>query len=116
MALTDSERLRQLLGERIPPGRTAEDTMFSEEEIEEFLARGSVNETNPIEAAAYYGWQSKAAELSNYVNVIEGNSSREMGELHRQALRMVTQYAGFVPAPGRGKAVVGYIRRPGVNS
>lgn len=115
MALTDSERLRQLLGERIPPGKTAEDTMFSEEEIEEFLVKGS-EMTNPIEAAAYYGWQSKAAELSNYVNVIEGNSSREMGELHRQALRMVAQYAGFVPAPGRGKAVVGRIRRPGVNA
>lgn len=115
MALTDSEKLRQLLGERIPPGRTAEDTMFSEEEIEEFLAEGSTM-PRPIEAAAYYGWQSKAAELSNYVNVIEGNSSREMGELHRQALRMVTQYAGFVPAPGRGKAVVGRIRRPGVNT
>lgn len=112
MALTDSERLRQLLGERIPPGRTAEDTMFSEEEIEAFLDKGA----GVIEAAAYYGWQAKAAELSNYVNVIEGNSSREMGELHRQALRMVTQYAGFVPAPGRGKAVVGRIRRPGVNA
>lgn len=115
MALTDSDRLRQLLGERIPPGKTPEDTMFSEEEIEEFLLKGS-DMPNPIEAAAYYGWQSKAAELSNYVNVIEGNSSREMGELHRQALRMVTQYAGFVPAPGRGKAVVGRIRRPGVNA
>ena len=112
MALTDAERLRQLLGERIPAGMTAEDTMFSDEEIEAFLAQGA----GVVEAAAYYGWQSKAAELSNYVNVIEGNSSREMGELHRQALRMVAQYAGFVPAPGRGKAVVGRIRRPGVNA
>lgn len=115
MALTDAERLRQLLGERIPPGGVATDTMFTEEEIDEFLAQGS-SMPNPIEAAAYYGWQSKAAETANYVNVIEGNSSREMGELHRQALRMVAQYAGFVPAPGRGKAVVGRIRRPGVNS
>lgn len=115
MALTSHAQLRLLLGERIPEGKTGFDTMFSDEEIDEFLAKGA-GMPSPIEAAAYYGWQAKAAELSNYVNVIEGNSSREMGELHRQALRMVQQFAGFVPAPGRGKAVVGRIRRPGVNA
>lgn len=111
MALTENEKLRQLLGERIPSDGAADDTMFSDEEIEDFLVRGH----RVLEAAAYHGWEAKAAELANYTNVIEGNSSREMAELHRHALRMMDRYAGYVVTPSRGRARIGRIVRPGVN-
>ena len=110
MALTSSERLRQLLGEVILPDLTDEDTMFSEEEIADFLSRGN----GDVEAAAFYGWQAKMAQLANLVNVTEGNASREMGELHKNAKRMVDQYAGYATTSGRGRARVGRIRRRGV--
>lgn len=106
---TDHERLRLLLGEPIPPGGVATDTMFTEEEVQALLDQANGH----VEQAAYYGWQAKMAQFANLVNVIEGNSSREMGELHRNASRMVTQYAGFAPTPGRGRARIGRISRPG---
>lgn len=111
MALTSQGHLRLLLGERIPEGKTGFDTMFSDDEIQHFLDQGN----GQIEAAAWYGWVAKAAELANYTNVIEGNSSREMAELHRQALRMIDRYAGYVATTSRGRARVGRIVRPGVN-
>lgn len=111
MALTAQEELRQLLGERIPVDGAAEDTMFSEEEIDNFLTKGH----GVLYAAAFHGWTAKASELANYTNVIEGNSSREMAELHRQALRMVDRFAAYVPTPSRGRARIGRISRPGVN-
>lgn len=107
--------LRRLLGERIPEGGEDFDTMFFDDEIEQFLEKGA-SLPHPVEAAAYYGWKSKAGELANLTNVIEGNSSREMAELHAQALRMMREYMGFVPTPGRGMAIVSKIRRPGVTS
>jgi hypothetical protein len=106
---TDQENLRLLLGEPIPPGGVAAETMFSEEEIESFLSKANGH----VEQAAYYGWQAKMAQYANLVNVIEGNSSREMGELHKGAKRMVDLYAGFAPTPGRGRARIGRISRPG---
>lgn len=111
MVLTPQSQLRLLLGERIPEGGTGFDTMFSDDEIDHFLEQGS----GVVKAAAYHGWVAKAAELANYTNVIEGNSSREMAELHRQALRMIDRYAGYVSTPSRGRARIGRIVRPGVN-
>lgn len=107
MALTDEDRLRQLIGEVVQPGKLPEDTMFSEEQIEDFLAQGQ----GFLQRAAYHGWVAKMGELANLVNVNEGNASREMGELHKNAKRMVDYYAGFVDAPSRGRARIGKIRR-----
>lgn len=107
MSLTNDERLRQLLGEVIPPDGTSDDTMFSEEEITDFLDRAYAD----VDAAAYYGWQAKMSQLANLVNVTEGNASREMGELHKNAKRMVDQFAGHAPTSGRGRARIGSISR-----
>ena|SRR5687767_14243107 len=111
MAVTAAEHLRMLLGERIPADGVDTDTMFSEEEIQLFLLEGH----GSVKAAAYHGWVAKAAELANLANVIEGNSSREMSELHRQALRMVDRFSGHASTPSRGRARIGRIVRPGVN-
>jgi hypothetical protein len=111
MAISAEEHLRMLLGERIPADGADADTMFSDEEIELFLVEGH----GSVKAAAYHGWVAKAAELANLTNVIEGNSSREMAELHRQALRMIDRYSGYASTPSRGRARIGRIVRPGVN-
>lgn len=107
MNRTDSERVRALIGEPIPAGGSAADTMFSAEEIEDFLEEGF----SDVNAAAYYGWREKAANYANMVNVNEGNAAREMSDLHRQALRMMDRYVGYVETPSRGRARMGNIVR-----
>lgn len=104
---TDSERVRSLLGEAIPASGTDADTMFSDDEIEDFLEEGFQD----VNAAAYFGWREKAANYSNMVNVNEGNAAREMSDLHRQALRMMAIYVGYVETPSRGRARMGNIVR-----
>jgi hypothetical protein len=104
---TQSERVRALVGESIPIGGSSADTMFSDEEIEDFLEEGGSDPN----AAAYYGWMEKAANYANLVNVNEGNAAREMSDLHRQAIRMADRYVGYVPTPSRGRARMGKIVR-----
>ena len=107
MNRTLSERVRALIGESIPVGGSSADTMFSDEEIEDFLEEAG-QETN---AAAYHGWMEKAANYANLVNVNEGNAAREMSDLHRQAIRMADRYVGYVTTPSRGRARMGKIVR-----
>lgn len=107
MNRTDAEQVRGLLGEAIPSGGSAADTMFSDEEIDDFLEKGF----QEVEAAAYYGWREKAANYANLVTTNEGNAARELSDLHRQALRMMDRYVGYVPTPSRGRARLGKIVR-----
>jgi len=107
MNRTDAERLRGLLGEVIPEGGDAEDTMFSDEEIEDFLELGF----GDVRAAAYHGWLEKMANYANLVTVNEGNAARELTELHRNASRMVREFEGYVSTQGRGRARIGNIKR-----
>lgn len=107
MNRTTAQQVRALIGESIPSSGTAADTMFTDNEIDDFLELGF----NDVRAAAHYGWLEKAANYANLVNVNEGNAARELGELHRQALRMAERYAGYVPTPGRGRARIGQLRR-----
>lgn len=100
-------RVRALIGESIPVGSTAADTMFTDEEIYDFLEEGH----DDPKAAAYYGWMEKAANFANMVNVNEGNAAREMSDLHRQAMRMADRYVGYVETPSRGRARMGRIVR-----
>lgn len=107
MNRTSAQRLRALIGESIPAGKTDADTMFSEAEVADLLeeAFGDVN------GAAYYGWREKAANYARLVNVNEGNAARELSDLHRQALRMMDRYVGYVETPSRGRARMGRIVR-----
>lgn len=104
---TAAEQVRTKIGERIPTGGKDSDTMFSNQEIADFLTEGN----NDVNAAAYYGWQAKAAEWARLVTVNEGNAAREMTELHRHALRMMDRFIGYIPTPGRGRARIGTIVR-----
>jgi len=101
------EQTRALLGETIPVGGDAADTMFSDDEIEDLLEKG-FGDPN---AAAYYGWMEKAANYAALVNVNEGNAARELSDLQRQAIRMADRYVGYVETPSRGRARMGQIVR-----
>jgi hypothetical protein len=109
MAVTDADVLRRMLGERIPENGTALDTMFSDEEITDFLNRGET-----LNMAAYLGWQAKAAELANLVDTAEGSSKRSMSDLHKQALAQVKYYEGLtgVTLSATHRARVGNVTRP----
>jgi len=112
MNRTTAEQLRALLGEALPVGGDDSDTMFTDEEIDDLLEKGN----SVPEAAAYYGWLEKAANYAKMVNVNEGNAARELGELHRQALRMADRYIGWVPTPSRGRTRIGKITRQNDNA
>lgn len=107
MNRTAAQHTRALLGELFAAPQTAADTMFSDNEIEDFLEQGFGNP----QAAAYWGWMEKAANYAALVNVNEGNAAREMSDLHRQALRMADRYVGYVETPSRGRARMGNIVR-----
>jgi len=112
MNRTNAEQVRALIGEAIPSGGSDTDTMFTDNEVDDLLELGFGN----VRAAAYYGWIEKAANYSNLVNVNEGNAARELGELHRQALRMAERFIGYVPTPSRGRARIGNITRQNDNA
>lgn len=107
MALTDNEKLRQLLGESYPPGGNASSTLFTDEEITEFITG-----TPTLERAAYEGWRVKAARLASLVDSSEGNNSKKFSQLHAQALEMVKIYQRSTEGATEGRARVGRIKRP----
>lgn len=112
MNRTNAQWLRGLLGESIPPGGDDTNTMFTDEEIDDFLEQGgAVNSANTVFAAAWYGWYEKMANYANLVTVNEGNALRELTELHKNAQRMITRFEPFVPAPGKGAVRIGRIVR-----
>lgn len=109
MALTDTQRLRAMLGEDIPVGGTELDTLFTDLEILEFI------ETNPtLERAAYEGWRVKAARLASLVDTTEGNSQKKFSQLRTHAEEMIKLYQRASDGPTEGRTRVGRIVRPGV--
>jgi len=107
MAISDSERLRLLLGEAIPDGGKPEDTNFSESEIAQLLEDAS----SDLDRAAYEGWRLKAAIFSNLVDVTEGNASRAMSDLQQKALDMMKIYAKSTTGPTEGRTRIGKLVR-----
>ena len=107
MAISDVDRLRGLLSEVIPPGGSATETLFSDEQIQDFLDMAD----NDLDRAAYEGWRRKAAEFANLVNVTEGNSARDMSDLHKNALEMIAHYSRARAGPTEGRTRIGRIVR-----
>lgn len=104
---TAADQLRDLLGETIPEGGEASDTLFTQEQIEDYLlaADGDLN------VAALSGWRVKSAALANLVDVTDGAASRSMGQLLDNALKQVKIYEGAVLGPSEGRTRIGRIVR-----
>lgn len=107
MALSDAERVRQLLGEATDVDGDPGDTLFTDEEIAGLL----VGANDDVERAVYEGWRVKAARFANLVDVTEGNASRAMSDLHEHALKMMATYARSTAGPTEGRTRIGKIRR-----
>lgn len=104
MALTQEQQLRQYLGEVIPEGGTAADTMFTDEQIQDFLGQGG----GDLNTALYWGWVAKEAELSNLVTTRTGQAQRNFSDLHKRAVDKVKYYGdltGIIPTGGRAMGV-----------
>lgn len=107
MALTEVQKLRELLGETIPDGGTDTDTLFTTDEIQDLL------DTNPdLDRAAYEGWRIKAARFANLVDTSEGNTARKFSQLRANAEEMVKLYLRSSSGPTEGRTRIGRIVRP----
>jgi len=109
MALDQITRLRQLIGEPIPAGGRATDTMYSDVEMQDFLDRAG----NDLNRAAYIGWLAKAGVYANLVTTTEGNASRLNSDLRDHAMGMAKHYEGLLPLAVAGRTRIGKIVRPG---
>jgi hypothetical protein len=107
MALTDADRLRGLLGEPVPEGGSADETLFSDAEIQDLLTEAGGN----LDRAAYEGWRRVAAHFAQLVDTTEGNAARAMSDLHDHAMKMIAMYARASSGPTEGRTRVGRIRR-----
>lgn len=107
--LTDVDRLRRLLGEAIPVGGSDADTLFSNAEVDDLLARGG----GDLNLAAALGWEAKAAEFANLVSVAEGSARKELSDLRGNALAMVKHFRG---GSSGGRVRIHAIRRRGEGS
>lgn len=101
MAITDSDRLRMLLGEVIPSGGTETDTLFTDEQILDLLARHGT----PGNCCAE-GWSTKAALLASMIDIADGDSKESMSQLHTNAIRMAKYHTENPPTSSPGTSFV----------
>lgn len=102
----DIDNLRLKLGEAIPAGGTAADTLFSDDQLTALLTAAPF-----IDRAAYEGWKIKAAHFSSLVNVTDGAASREFAKLFDNARDMMKSYDRATAGPTSGRTRVGRIVR-----
>lgn len=95
MALSTADTVRMNLGESIPTGGTAADTLFTDDEIQAFLDQNG----QLINRATAMGWRAKAAQLAGLVDVQEGNSSRKMSQAYDQAMQQAKYWASLPENP-----------------
>lgn len=109
MATSDPDKLRAMLGERIPEGGTFFDTLFTDEQIMELISEAGGN----LERAAYEGWRVKLAEFANLVDVTDATAQRKMSDLRENAEAMVKLYQRASGGSTEGRTRVGRIVRGG---
>lgn len=106
MTLSQIDQLRSDLGEPIPVGGDESDTLFTDEQIQDFLGRGN----GSLTSSAFYGWTAKAALLANLVDIARGSSRDSLSQLHKQALAQVELYHRL-SSSSTGRTRIGTIRR-----
>lgn len=100
--------LRGLLGETIPEGGTASETLVTEQQLQAWLTASN----NDMNRAAYKGWVWKMAHWANLVNVTDGAAIRNLGDLMAHGETMVKMFARLTENPSRNRSRVGKISRP----
>jgi hypothetical protein len=105
-AQDDITSVREKLGESIPTGGDESDTMFTDEQVTNWI-----DSNTSLDGAAYQGWQAKMANLANLVNVTDGAASRALGDAFDHAKDMVKFYGGLAVGPTFDRARIGKIVR-----
>jgi hypothetical protein len=97
-------RLRKLLSEKIPEGRTEADTRFLDSELDDLL-----KEASNIYGAASKGWAMKAALLQDELGQIEQYSVGQetykkinLSTAIDSALKLAKQYSDMARSGGSG--------------
>lgn len=109
MAITPVDRLRRMVGDRIPPGKTDKDTFFTDEELQDMLDMNN----DDINAAAAEGWLSKAAEFAKLIDQSRAGNTHKLSQMFKNAEAMAEHYAHFVK--GDVDAIVGRVVGRAIN-
>lgn len=109
MATSAPDKLRAMLGERIPKGGTFDDTLFTDQQILDLIEDAGDN----LERAAFEGWRIKLAEFANLVDVTDATAQRKMSDLSENAEAMVKVYQRASGGNTEGRTRVGRIVRGG---
>jgi Cdc6-like AAA superfamily ATPase len=99
MATSDQlDDLKRLIG----------DAEFTDDELNEIIDENDEN----IQASAAVVWESQAASYSQIVDVTESGSSRKMGDLFDNAMKMAEYYRGqTTPIDVQGRTRIAKIVR-----
>lgn len=105
---TEAERtsLRGMLGESIPPGGAASDTLVSDDQLDTWIT-----DLPSLNHAAAAGWQFKLAHWAGLVDVVDGASARNLSDLMDHAKYMVDYYHDLTMGLARSRSRVGKIIR-----
>lgn len=87
-------RLRLLLGEQIPEGKSETDTFFLDADVDLMITNNASN----FNAAALEGWTMKMAYYARLVDMDESGSTRKLSQKFRQARDMVRMFASNAEA------------------
>lgn len=107
MATTEEiETLRENLGEMIPEGGSASDTLFSDTQVANWVDRFP-----SILHASVHGWTMKKAQFANLVDVTDGASARKLGDLMAHADSMILTYTRELSGSRSSRSRIGKIVR-----
>jgi hypothetical protein len=84
-----TNQMRLLIGERIRPSESENDTEFLNEELIDMILRHGGN----LYLAAAEAWSAKAADYSKLVDISESGSDRKLSQMFKQANIMAASYA-----------------------
>ena len=106
------DQLRRKLGETIPEGGSAGDTMFSEKQID-----GMLESAATLDHAILDGWEDKVAHWAGLVNTSDGAASRAFSDLLKNGEGRLAYYRSRISkgpdtSLTRTRARVGKIIRP----
>lgn len=78
--------------EQIQELRIAINEMDNEPPFSDLELSATIDTKGSVRSAAQAYWKNKAASVAHLVNISEGGSSRSMGSLHQNYLKMAEQY------------------------
>lgn len=94
MPMTDNDRLRRMVGDRIPLGKDEGDAFFSNEELTDMLAEAGGN----LNLAAVNGWLAKMAEFAKLIDTDISGANRKFSQMYKNAESMFEHYASVIGA------------------